>query len=205
MIQNIIFDLGGVIINLDTDLTYSKLVSYCNGDVDAAKSRIFDSKITERYELGELTDEQFRDEMREILNHNLSDEDLDYAWNAMLLDIPHQRISLLEKLKDDYSLYLMSNTSPIHIYGVNDVLKQTSGVNDISSFFDKTYYSFTMKKRKPNPEVFQQILEENELEPAETLYFDDLKQNIISAKQLGINAIHVDGPEVLINYFNHDR
>ncbi|NMM49279.1 HAD family hydrolase [Marinigracilibium pacificum] len=205
MYQNIIFDLGGVIINLNTDLTYSKLVSYCNSDVDVAKAKIFESKITERYELGEINNEEFREEMREILNHNLSDEELDEAWNAMLLDIPLQRITLLENLRENYSTYLMSNTSPIHLDGVNNILERTNGNKDIGSYFDRSYYSFSMRKRKPNPEVFQQILEENDLIPSETLLFDDLVQNVNSAKQLGIKAILVDGPEVLINFFNNDR
>lgn len=201
-VKNLIFDLGGVIINLDTHATveaFSKLGQLCEEGVS-----IYSLDILKNYEKGLITDEEFRQQLTEKLNRCSIDE-VDTAWNSMLLDIPLERLHFLRSLKKEYRMFLLSNTNKIHLDQVNNILNKACGEANFSSFFEKTYYSHLMKKRKPDPEIFEQVLTENNLTAEETLFIDDNLGNLHGAESLGIKTLLVTSEKSLFDYFNYDR
>ncbi|MDH4297794.1 MAG: HAD-IA family hydrolase, partial [Cyclobacteriaceae bacterium] len=122
----------------------------------------------------------------------------------MLRGLSVKKLHLLLKLKEKYRVYLLSNTNSIHINYINQtmlpgILQPTS---PLESYFHRAYYSHIMKKRKPNADIFEQVLAENALVPGETLFLDDNTDNLAGANQLGIKTVHVDSPNFILDYFN---
>jgi putative hydrolase of the HAD superfamily len=136
-----------------------------------------------------------------LLNNNVTDAQLDAAWNAMLLDIPREKYQLLTKLKSRYRVFLLSNTNNIHLQAVNKIVSNDTGQKGLGHYFHKDYYSHLMNMRKPDPEIFLHVLTENNLMPAETIFLDDNIQNIDGAKSLDIQTAHITSPESVLSLF----
>jgi len=153
------------------------------------------------YEKGLLTDEAFRDHVREVLNMDCQDDELDSYWNAMLLDIPAERLQLLEELKKKYRVFLLSNTNEIHLKKFNQILNAAHGRDSMDYYFHKAYYSHRMKMRKPDTEIFEFVLKENQLNASQTLFLDDNLSNLQGAAQVGIQTFHVEKPELIFSLF----
>lgn len=199
--EHFIFDLGGVIINLNTQLTIQAFAEITGKSIESIVEFSQSHPIFHAYEKGEATSEEFRAVIRSISEKELSTTLIDEAWNAMILDLPSQRIELLQSLQKKYDTYLLSNTNYIHMERVNQV-RLDSGHLSFDQLFTKDYYSHLMGKRKPNADIFEQVLEENNLSAASTVFFDDNIDNIRSAEKLGIQTLHVTSPQVMMNYFN---
>ncbi|NHB68950.1 HAD family hydrolase [Perlabentimonas gracilis] len=193
-IKNIIFDLGGVILNIDYHLTIDAYKNLGITDFDSMFTQAQQVGLFDQLDKGLVTPAQFRDGIRQISNPALTDKQIDDAWNAMLLDFPPQRLDVLEKVKPHYSTFLLSNTNAIHIEEYNKVLHKTFGVDNLSVYFDKEYYSHLIHMRKPDAEAFEIILRENNLNPSETLFIDDTQQHVEGARKLGILAHHLNIP-----------
>src|SRR5579872_3080509 len=126
-IKNIIFDLGGVIINIDyklTSLAFNKLGAK---NFDQAYSQMSQNKLFDDFETGKISSEVFRKLLKEKLQLSISDEQFDNAWNAMLLDIPIKRLLLIKELKKSYKVYLLSNTNDIHLKKVFEICHEQNG------------------------------------------------------------------------------
>ena len=202
-IKNLIFDLGGVIVNLDTDATVKALAKIGMLTDDDTIS-IYSLDFFKNYEKGLISDEEFQKHLQQKLN-NCSVTELHAAWNSMLLDIPPVRLEFLKWLRKNYRMFLLSNTNQIHIDRFNIILKDVCGAEDFSHFFDKAYYSHQMKMRKPDTEIYKQVLEENNLLADETLFIDDNAENLRGAEQLGIHTLLVTSEKSLFEFFNYDR
>src|SRR5688572_86970 len=178
MIKNIIFDLGGVILDLSVVSTIKEFARVSGLDPEKVRELFISAPGFLAYEKGEISDHEFRQFVRELYRIDASDEVLDNCWNAMLLTIPPARLELLTNLKLHFNTFLLSNTNTIHVDCINSkILPAMDGVRALEDFFDKTYYSHLMKKRKPEPEIFLQLLEENDLKAGETLFLDDNAAN----------------------------
>lgn len=197
-IKNIVFDLGGVVINIDFQLTFDAFARATNKSSEFVKEKFLEGKVFERYEVGAVSDKEFRIIVRELLETNLSDEAIDKAWNALLLDIPLERVELIRKLRNKYKVYLLSNTNKIHIDGVNKILYDTSGVEDLEHLFDKVYYSWKILLSKPSVESYQEVLRDAGLAGEETLFLDDNLDNVEGARKAGIHALQVKASETII-------
>jgi len=199
----IIFDLGGVLLNLDYSRTTKafQAINPTVGDFDAVYSNLLNRRFFEEYETGHISSSQFRNEIRKMLNANVDDQIIDAAWDAMLLDFPVERIQLLEHLKKRYRLFLLSNTNEIHIAAYSKSLKKAFGFENLSHIFEKEYYSFQMGMRKPNPEIFEFVLKENNLNPAETLFIDDSAQHVEGARSIGIQTIWLEKGKTINEIF----
>lgn len=204
-IKNLIFDLGGVIIDIDPELTFKALSRKGNLGYDNAKDLFASSGLFSQYEKGLVNDEEFNHGVRNILNLDNKEWKVDEDWNSLLLEMPLKRIKLLQSLKHDYRLFLLSNTNPIHIKRVNEILKEVSGFNDLSDLFDKVYYSYQMNLSKPDEKIFLRVLRENSLNPKETLFIDDTYENISSAEKLNIRTLHVTSKNTLFDYFGYEQ
>ena len=200
-VRNIIFDLGGVIIGLDTSRTLMRLAELLDIRYDEM-SRIFYQDVRfKEYETGNLTDQQFRDFIRTLGSVPIPDAAIDEAWNAMILDIPREQMDLLRMLRSDYSIYLLSNTNAIHLNHVKTKLP----VDDASFFnevFNKTYYSHLIGMRKPDHEIYEYVLKDQNMPGEETLFFDDNTDNISGAQAVGIHTFHVKDLADVITYFH---
>jgi HAD superfamily hydrolase (TIGR01509 family) len=200
--KNIIFDLGGVILNLDFTRTEKAFAELGLTDFDSIYSKSKQQAVFDVFEKGEMSASQFRNEMRKYLNENISDKQIDTAWNAMLLDLPKARLNLLAKLKKDHSLFLLSNTNEIHYNSFTSYFAKEHQMKDLSHIFIKEYFSHQIGKRKPDAEIFEYVLNENALDPTQTLFIDDSIQHIEGAKKCGVNGLWLEKGGTILELFS---
>jgi HAD superfamily hydrolase (TIGR01509 family) len=198
-IQHVIFDLGGVIVNIDPQLTARAFADLSETDpVDIMELHKTANFFT-AYETGKISDEQFRDEIRRFLKKDIPDDTIDQAWGALLLDIPREKVQMLARAKERYNTYLLSNTNHIHRLKFCRTFREMTG-RKIEDYFKKVYYSYEMGKRKPDKEIFMQVMDENLLIPSETLLIDDSLPNIVTARSLGLLTLHVERNQLKIDF-----
>jgi FMN phosphatase YigB (HAD superfamily) len=190
--KNIIFDLGGVILNIDYDLTSKAFEQLGLTQFNQLFSKAQQEKLFDLYEKGLITSDDFRNTLNNSLKTPVSKETIDAAWNAMLLDLPPSRLELLKKLKSTHRTFLLSNTNEIHIHWFFNALKQQFGIPDLSDYFEKVYLSYEIQLRKPDAAIFEYVIKSNQLDPTETLFIDDSPQHIESAKKMGIQTYWLD-------------
>lgn len=203
-IKALIFDLGGVIVDLSIDHTLQAFTDLSGFEKEKVKDLYYSIEGFEAYEKGLITDNEFRNLVRDTFSINSSATVIDTSWNAMLRGLPVRKLRLMERLKETYSVYLLSNTNSIHITHVNEIMLPGIGEHgrSLDSYFHKAYYSHIMNKRKPNADIFQQVLQENNLIASQTLFLDDNHDNIEGAKQLGIQTVQVVTPDLILDYFH---
>lgn len=190
-IKNIIFDLGAVILNIDYQLTIDAFVELGVTDFGDIFSKAGQSEFMDDFETGKVSEAEFLDYARPKCRPGVRDLEIIEAWNAMILEFPLDRLELLQQVALHYETFMLSNTNETHMRCYNQVLMDTCGIQSMDYFFNKAYLSHQIGHRKPNPEAFEIILRENELNAAETLFIDDSPQHIETAKKLGLRAIHL--------------
>lgn len=199
--KNVIFDLGGVILNIDYNLSVDAfkklgLNNFAEHFSQASQKHLFDL-----YEKGMISSAEFRDAIKQELSADVSTAQIDAAWNALLLDLPKERLSVLEKVKQSHRTFLLSNTNDIHIVELNRYLNNSFGIADLSGYFEKMYLSYEIGMRKPDAEIFEFVLQQNDLDPSDTLFIDDSIQHIERAKQLGIQTYWLQKPQTIVSLF----
>lgn len=199
--DSIIFDLGGVIINLDEERTIQKFSAFSLLTVGEIRERILKFDTYFDFETGKISETNFRNEVRNQFKVEATDEEVDECLNAMLLDIPIERLNLLQSLKPRFNLFLLSNTNSIHLRKFNEIIYHTASVKSIDPYFNRAYYSHLVGLRKPNQEIFEKVLEENKLNPSTTLFIDDNQANIEAADQVGILTHHLTKSAQLFELF----
>jgi putative hydrolase of the HAD superfamily len=194
-IKAIIFDLGGVILNINYQNTIDSFKKLGVTNTEDFYSKKTQTHIFNLIETGEITSEQFLSELQE-LTENATIKEVKDAWDSMLLDLPQKRLDLLLSLKRKYKLFLLSNTNAIHINSISKKLGDSKW-KCLCDLFDKMYLSHEIGVRKPNIEAFQFILKQKKLNPNEVLFIDDSPQHIEGAKKLGIICYHLkDGEDI---------
>ena len=202
-IKNIIFDLGGVILDIDENIVYKELEKM---GVDIRKLPLSQEfiDIMSKFDTGIYTAPTFRKRMKALIGQErMTDQKFDSIWNAMLLDIPRERIEAIEKVKKHYKIFLMSNTNVIHYDLYIRDLQLRFGYNEFDELFHKSYFSFAEHLEKPDPRFFELILDHEHLLPEETLFIDDTAANIKAAQALGINTYHIRRDELVRNLFEN--
>lgn len=188
-IKNIIFDLGGVIYDVNYQSTIDAFEDL--GIIDA--SQMYSQKqqlnIFDDFETGKLNSESFINELKKEFPKKVKTVELIAAWNAMLKGLPEHRIDFLIDVAEEYNIYLLSNTNEIHMQQINDEMYKYD-FDELPSYFDGAYFSHQMGMRKPNVEIFEKILELEDLDPEETLFIDDSAQHIKGAKKAGLHVYH---------------
>jgi len=183
-IKNIIFDLGGVILNIDYQITVEAFKKLGIDDFEEIFSQYKQSTLSDDFETGRITELEFYEGIKTISGKDFTFEEYKNAWNALLLDLPKERINILKKLSKKYRLFLFSNTNETHYKEF-----VTKVESDFNTIFEKTYYSHQFGKRKPDSDSFLSILKENNLIIEEILFVDDSIQHIESANLLGIRTL----------------
>ncbi|WP_428740303.1 HAD-IA family hydrolase [Tenacibaculum sp.] len=182
MIKNIIFDFGDVFINLDKEATYKELVKL--GVTEISEEMI---QQYYQYEMGLISTEDFIEFFYN--KFNIPKEDLIFSWNAILLDFPKHRLDFIKDLaaSNQYRLFLLSNTNDMHISWIQN----DWGIELYEEFkncFERFYLSHEINFRKPNSDIFEFVLKENNLQASETIFIDDTVENTNAAQQLGIQV-----------------
>ena len=202
-VKNLIFDLGGVILDLSVDTSLNSFANLSGIEKSIVKRLFVSSPEFELYEKGGISNEDFRAFVKKLYSIDALDETLDACWNAMLLGFPKKKLELLETLKAKYNVYLLSNTNDIHLQHINNILlPKVNHHTSLDDFFHRAYYSHRMKKRKPDAEIFEQVLNESNFLPEETLFLDDNQSNVEGAGKLGIKTLHVVNPDMVYDYFS---
>ena len=198
-IKTIIFDLGAVLININYQLTIIEFAKLGVKNADSFYSKEVQTNLFNELETGKISADSFL-KLLQKETKNARKNEVRNAWNAMLLTLPKERIELLKKLKQDFPIYLLSNTNSIHISEFRKKIGETK-YQEFYNLFDKVYYSHEIGFRKPNKETFQLILDENNLKANEVLFIDDSPQHIEGANKLGIQTHHLSDTEEITTLF----
>jgi glucose-1-phosphatase len=195
-IDAIIFDLGGVILNLSVRKSIDEFIKlgFSNAEEEMARlSRISDHEepgIFRLYETGMISSTQFRAGIRKYFDKDLDDRDIDKAWSAMLLDLPPEHLSLMEKISKSFRIFLLSNTNEIHIENLHFISGNNHGFTSLVKLFEKVYYSHEVKMRKPDVGIYHHVIKDAGLNPDSTLFIDDSLINVQGAQSAGLHAYH---------------
>jgi len=204
MIKNIIFDLGAVILNIDFQLSakaFKKLGIY---DFESLYSRATQNMLFVNMEKGLISPNTFRNTLRKLSNLPLKDEEIDNAWNALILDFPPTRLKLIKNISENYRIFLLSNTNEIHYDFYQADLRDNHNIDGLESIFEKTYFSHKLAMRKPDVDIYEFALKDAGIIAEETIFIDDSEQNIEAANNLSIKTIFIDTSinDEISNYFN---
>lgn len=199
--KNIIFDLGGVLLDLDINRCMTEFEKVGLHDIRRWMTGTNELGFLKEYECGGLTTLQFRVKIREEAGRALSDGEIDRVWNSMLKEIPEYKLELLLTLRKKYRLYLLSNTNDLH-WNVCIPKFEYRGLR-VGDFFTHVFLSYQMHQAKPDIVIFQTVLKEAKLLPEETLFIDDSLENCRAAASLGINVFHyVPGDDLEMQLLN---
>ena len=190
--EAIIFDLGGVIINLDYKKTEEGFKKLFGSDFSEMYSKKSQTDIFNKLEIGEISEIAFVEMLQKSSTKKVFHQEIITAWNAILLDIPKERIELLKKIGKEKRIFLLSNTNEIHKKAFDKIILDTHQMTGLEPLFEKTYFSHLVGMRKPHTEIFDFVVQENKLNPQKTLFIDDSPQHVEGAIKVGLNAYHLE-------------
>jgi len=190
-IRNVIFDLGNVLLDLDSDQVNVAFKNLLGEDFSRLAASEETKKIFLYLETGHYSEESFINALQRLSTTVPDGKKVIDAWNSLLVGIPSQRLDMLEALsKKGYQLYLLSNTNSLHIHWLHRYMKATHNIENFETqFFKKSYYSHLLGMRKPDKEIYEYVLSDAFIKAEETLFIDDGEANILGAQQLGISTL----------------
>lgn len=200
--RNLLFDLGGVIIDLDQARCIAALTAL--GDTHAKEMLQLYAQQGEfmKLEEGAMSATEFLDYMRRRIGRKASDKEIIDAINEFLIGIPVERLQLLRQLRKRFKVFMLSNTNPIMFdTKITDLFMQ-EGLS-VSHYFDDIFLSYRLKASKPNAEIFEKVIEQAHIIPQETLFFDDSQKNLETATALGFKTVLVTSQNDIVSFFNH--
>jgi glucose-1-phosphatase len=189
-VSNIIFDLGGVIMDIDVKQTLRAFTELGMENIQRYFGHGFAASFFSDHEAGRISDDDFIREIKSLLPEKVTDEAVIHAWNALLLDFPPERVELLRSIKHRYRLFLYSNTNQIHYQKFSEIYQFNFG-NRLEDLFEKAYFSHSLGHRKPDLGGFHQIIAENGLDSQKTLFVDDALINVQGAIKAGLKGLYL--------------
>lgn len=204
MIQNIIFDFGGVIYDIDHERTKKAFDLLGIKNFEQLYSHAIQTHLFEEFEKGQISPAEFRNTLHNHLPKNITNEQIDKAWNALLLGFRKDRIRLLQKISAHYTLFLLSNTNQIHYQHYMQELETIGLKVAFLNAFDHLYFSHQVGLRKPDPLIFQLVLDNHELRANNTLFIDDYDVNIEAAKNQGLQTFLLKPTLTLSSVFTEE-
>ncbi|WP_165761288.1 HAD family hydrolase [Niastella koreensis] len=195
--KNIIFDLGGVLLNLDVPKTSAAFKALGLTHIDELFRIGFATSFFRDYEMGTISDEEFVEKALQLTAPGTTPAQVIAAWNDMLLDFPAERVEFLKQLQSKYHIYLFSNTNQIHLLHFHKAYREVYG-GEMDDLFIKAYYSHLIRMRKPDVAAFEYVIKASGVNAAETLFIDDALINVEGAHKAGLQALHLsDGKTIL--------
>ena len=201
-IRNIIFDLGGVLLNINPLLSLLEFERLSGISREELTKRLAEEHVFEKIYTGSFDPSQFRSELCRIMNHTASDAEIDHAWNILLLDVPASRLELLQQLGKNYRLFLLSNTNIIHFRQYTQDFYNTYSI-PLTGLFEKVFLSYEIGIHKPDAGIYQYVLQNAGLVPSECVFIDDSLQNITAAALEGMAGIHITQDYDVTAYFDN--
>lgn len=201
-IQNIIFDLGGVLLNLDIQKTADAFAHMGVKNFRELFALGHAASFFKEYEVGSINDDEFITALQNLARLQFERESVIAGWNAMLRDFPTERIELLMKLKKKYRLFLFSNTNAIHLTAFQKTYSDAFGGNLLDALFEKTWYSHAINRRKPDVKAFEFVLQDAQLAPHQTLFIDDALVNVEGARAAGMQGYHLEPGKTVMEIEN---
>lgn len=192
-IKNIIFDYGNVIFEINFKIAQQSFADLGIQNVESFFAHKAHNNLFDDFEVAGITPADFRAGIRAAANNpSLTDEQIDAAWNSLLIGVSGNNHDVLLEVKKKYRTFLLSNNNQIHYDWIIAYLKKEFDIENYDSYFEKAYFSQQMRLRKPNVNIFEQVIKENNLNPEETLFIDDSPQHIEGAKKAGLHTILMD-------------
>jgi len=204
-IKNIIFDLGAVIIDIDFARTFQAFAKLSPLSADEIMKRYHDATFFTDFEKGMIGNHIFIEKVRDLLELSsaVSNEQIVESWNRLLIQIPENRIKRIQTLSETYRVFLLSNTNPMHIHAVNNILYTSNTVDRLERLFETAWFSYDLGLVKPHRSIYDNVLHEKSLKAEETVFLDDNADNIKGALEAGIIALHVQGKNDLIELLRY--
>lgn len=190
-IKNLLFDLGGVLLNIDYNKTADAFKKLGVQQFDELYSQSGANHLFEELETGKISDDDFYNAIQQYCYPSTTKEQLETAWNAILLNFRITSIEYLSGLKEKYNIYLLSNTNSIHLKAFDKIFEEEIGNASLDDYFIKAYYSHKIHLRKPYPLTYQFVLDDAGIYAKETLFIDDSIVNIEGAKEAGLEVHHL--------------
>lgn len=187
--KNIIFDLGGVLLNIDYHRTRSAFEDLGIKDFDRLYSQADASDLFRKLEKGTITPADFYEEFLDLVKIPLTVQQVKNAWNAMLLDFREDSLKYLEALKDKANLILLSNTNAIHVDEIREIYYGINRNHPFEDYFHHCVYSFETGTRKPDAACYNWVLQNTGINASESIFIDDSVQNIKGAETVGIKSV----------------
>ncbi len=203
-IRNLMFDLGGVIIDLDRQRCVDALVALGDSHADELLGLSMQKGEFMKLEEGKISAADFYNEMRRRIGRPVSDNEIADAINELLIGIPVERLRLLRELKQHFKVILLSNTNSIMFdTKIADCFAQ-EGLS-VSHYFDDIFLSYRLKACKPHADIFEKVIAQAQIIPEETLFFDDSQQNLDTAAALGFKTYLVTPDRDILSFFKTNR
>ncbi|MFK7757052.1 MAG: HAD family hydrolase [Flavobacteriales bacterium] len=191
-VNNIIFDFGGVLFDIDYDAPVKAFSLLGGKGFDAIYAQSAQTDLFDKLETGNISSEDFYNQVRKSLEVTHSNEILEEAWHTILTGIPKARIDMIHKLKDQFNTYVFSNTNAIHVERFEQMVDAEMGLDHFKSAFKAVHYSNVLGFKKPYPESFTKYCQLEGLDPSKTLFIDDSIQHVEGAEKAGLMAFHLD-------------
>jgi glucose-1-phosphatase len=190
-IKNLLFDLGGVLLNIDYNKTADAFKKLGVHQFDELYSQSAANDLFEALETGIISEDDFYTNIQQYCQPSTTKHQIETAWNAILLNFRIDSLEYLDRLKEKYNIYLLSNTNSIHLKAFNKIFEEETGKHGLDNYFIKAYYSHKIKQRKPYPSTYQFVLNDAGINAEETLFIDDSIVNIEGAKETGLQVHHL--------------
>lgn len=190
MIKNIIFDLAGVVLNLNLERDTRELNNVGLPDFEGCLKNPGIMSALVPYINGLSSPEEFLKAIRPYCSEDVKDEDIFWSMDAVLDDIPRERLEMLVELRKHYKVYLLSNLYPSAWAHTLKQFEKNGFTTE--QCFDKIFLSYEMQLAKPDPRIFQQVFDETGIDPDETVYFDDTRENIVAGNAMGLHSYLVE-------------
>lgn len=201
-IEAIVFDFGGVILNLDEKKTYEELSQILSIDTENLHEMVLKTKTFYDFECGKISSFEFIQFIHSLTKKLTSDQQIIDAWNAMLLELPLEHVDILLELKKHYRTFLLSNTNAIHEACFVQNIHNQGIPYTLEQMFETVWYSHVLGLRKPNTDIFIEITKRAQLHPHATLFLDDRADNIATAKKLGFQTQLITNTHTIKQIFN---
>lgn len=198
-VRNLLFDFGNVLIDIDVAATKARMETFLRRELAEGHGVEMLTALVHSYETNQLSSDQFVEQIIQLSKPWIEASDVIDAWNGMLLELPARRLQMLSELRKQYNVLMLSNTNELHISWVHNYLKAIHKVSDFeNTFFHKVYYSHHIGFRKPHAEAFQFVIKDSDIVPGETLFIDDMEENIRAANSLGFQTRLFSGHEEIV-------
>jgi FMN phosphatase YigB (HAD superfamily) len=189
LVKNIILDFGGVLLDINYQLTEQAFIKLGCANFKEIYSQAAQTDLFNKFETGKVNETVFLEELRALSGiKDITVDEIKNAWNAMLISFPEENYLMLKELKKKYRVFLLSNTNETHVTEFEKLVEKTCSVNEFEGLFEKVYYSCRIHFRKPDTTCFLHVLNDSTLKIEETIFVDDSIQHIEGAKKAGITA-----------------